>query len=355
MAADRPSFTMCWPAKGELVDSVASVPPELEFGPLRDGDDARISDLIIRMSKREKAGLRLRDKSPAYYRWMYAENPAGDAIVHSARLGERLVASFALAPKTFVIDGERVVVGKTMDMFTDPEWQGRGLMRTCTDAVFEEAGAALIPGWYVTPSVNSYPIFTGRWRYREEFSLIYRLRPIVPRLWGRRLRLPPGFTVEEVGRFDDSADELWEEVSRDYRVAQVRDAAYLNWRYVANPDHYALLALRRRGRLVGIAVLGRTLRRGISVGELMEHIHQASDVETLRLLVRVADSWAERWGCRLLQAWSVPDTQLDERLRRAGLFLRRGEVRFLLSPGFPGSAASDPQSWLLTLGDGNDV
>ena len=336
------------------MDPTAKALPEPAFGPLRDGDDALISDLVTRMSG-DRAGLRLRDKSAAYYRWMYEQNPAGRAMVHSARLGDRIVASFALAPKVFMVDGERVVVGKTMDMFTDPAWQGHGLMRRCTDAVFGAAVDAGIPGWYVTPSVNSYPIFTGRWGYREEFSLVYRLRVLRPRLLRRRLRLPRGFTVEEVTRFDHSADELWEHVSQAHRVAQVRDAAYLNWRYVENPDDYDLLAVRRDDRLVGIAVLGRTLRRGIPVGELMELIHDVDDEDALRLLVRAAARQAERGGCRLLQAWSIQDTRLDARLRRAGLRWRRGEVKFLLSPGFPGASASDPDAWYVSQGDGNDV
>ena len=331
-----------------------STQPEPEFGPLRDGDAQRVSDLITRMSG-DGAGLRLRDKSAAYYRWMYEQNPAGRAVVHSARLGDRLVASFAVAPKAFEVDGERVVVGKTMDMFTDPAWQGHGLMRTCTEAVFSEAAAAGIRGWYVTPSVNSYPIFTGRWGYREEFSLIYRLCVLRPRPLRRRVRLPPGTTVERVTRFDASADELWERAGKGYRVAQVRDASYLNWRYVENPDDYDRIGRRRDGRLVGVAVLGRTLRKGVPVGELVELVHEVGDEEALRLLVRSAASTAEEHGCRLMQAWSVRGTRFDARLRRAGMRLRRGEVKFLLSPGFPGEAAADPDAWLLTQGDGNDV
>jgi GNAT superfamily N-acetyltransferase len=327
---------------------------DLEFGPLREGDADRVSDLITRMSDGGDA-LRLRDKSAAYYRWMYETNPAGPAIVHSARSGDRIVASFALAPKVFVIDGSRRVVGKTMDMFTDPQWQGHGLMRTCTDAVFAQAAAAGIEGWYVTPSVNSYPIFTGRWGYREEFSLTYRLRPVLPRQVRWRRRLPAEVTMGEVEAFDASADELWDQVSQSFRVAQVRDAAYLNWRYVANPDHYDLLTLRRGGRLVGIAVLGRTLRRGVRVGELMELIHDPEDEDAARRLVAAAATRAADLGCRLLQAWSVPNTRQDARLRRAGLRWRRSEIRFLLSPGFPGGSSSDPDAWLLSQGDGNDV
>jgi GNAT superfamily N-acetyltransferase len=327
---------------------------EPEFGPFREGDEARVSDLVGRTSA-ARTGLRLRETGPEYYRWMYAQNPAGRAIVHSARVGDRIVASFAVAPKIFVIDGERLVVGKTMDMFTDPQWQGRGLMRRCTEAVFEEALDAGIRGWYVTPSENSYPIFTGRWGYREEFSLGYRFGPLRPRGWGRRLRLPSGFTAEAVGRFDHSADALWREVARGHRVAQVRDSTYLNWRYVANPDRYDLLTLRRDRHLVGIVVLGQTLRRRVPVGELVELIHSADDETTLRMLVKAAAVRAESRGCVLLQAWTVPGTRLDERLRRAGLRWRRGTVKFLLSPGFPGAASGDPDAWLLSQGDGNDV
>lgn len=328
--------------------------PELEFGEFRPGDERRVSELIRRMSG-DGPGLRLRDKSPAYYRWMYEENPSGGAIVHSARRGDEIVASFALAPKSFVIDGERVVVGKTMDMFTDPGWQGQGLMGRCTAAVFRDAAAAGIPGWYVTPSVNSYPIFSDRWGYREPFSLVYRLGVVPPGRLLRRRRLPTGYGQEEVAAFDGAADELWEQVSKGVRVAQVRDAAYLNWRYVANPDTYDLLGLRRQGRLVGIAVLGWTLRRGVRVAELMELVHDPADERTLRLLVRSAAARAGERGARLLQAWSLPGTRLDGRLRRAGLRWRRSEIKFLLSPDFPGAAASDPDAWLLSQGDGNDV
>ena len=201
--------------------------------------------------------------------------------------------------------------------------------------------------------MNSYPIFTGRWGYREEFSLIYRLRVLRPRPLRRRLRLPPGFTVEEVGGFDGSADELWEEVSLDYRVAQVRDAAYLNWRYVANPDHYDLLDASAARPTGGDRGAGKDAPpRHSGGGTDGDSSTTVNDEDTLRLLVGAADVVGGTGGCRLLQAWSVPDTRLDARLRRAGLRWRRGEIKFLLSPGFPGGAASDPEAWLVSQGTG---
>lgn len=338
--------------KEEPVESVPRRSPGLEFGPLRVGDEVHISALIDRMITERRA--RWRAVTPEYYAWMYRQNPSGDAFVHVARLEGDVVASFALAPRTFTIDGERVVVGKTMDMFTDPACQGQGLMRVCTGAVFAAAAAHDIPGWYVTPSRHSYPIFTKQWGYAEPFSLMYRVRILTPAA-RRREGLPAGYTVERPERFDATADELWDGVAPGYRVAQIRDRAYLNWRYVENPDDYDLLTLRRHGDLVGIAVVGTTMRRGVLVGEVMELVHRVHDEEVLRLLVRCASVAASRRGCRAIEAWSIPGTRLDGRLRRAGLRWRRGDIKFLLSPNFPGATSSDPESWLLSQGDGNDV
>ena len=220
--------------------------------------------------------LQLRDKSAAYYRWMYYDNPAGPAFGFLARHGDRIVSSFAVAPKVMQVGGRRVRVGKTMDMFTDPDYQGMGLIKQCAERVFAAAREAGIDGWYVTPSVNSYPIFTGKWGYREDFELIYRARiidlaavltaaqpgsggrsggsptAVFGPLLRRSPKLPAGCSVTELPRFDEQTDALWDEVAAGYGVAIVRDAAYMNWRYVDNPDDYIVLGLHRAGSLGGL-------------------------------------------------------------------------------------------------------
>jgi GNAT superfamily N-acetyltransferase len=353
---------------------------EIEFGPLSEADLAGISDLISRMSSAE-GDQRLRDKTPAYYRWMYLANPAGPAIVHLARHRGAVVSAFAVAPKIVQIDGRMTLLGKTMDMFTDPAYQGQGLIKRCTDAVFLEAAASGMDGWYVTPSVNSYPIFTGKWGYREDFRVVYRARildyscalaaAIKPSGFGRAVgavadaarrmvprrpfRLPDGYELRPMTIFGEEADHLWRKVADGYRVALVRDASYLNWRYVENPDHYWSLGLARNGTLVGIIVMTMTIRRGIRVGEIVDYVCAADDLATFRLLVHAAVADLEERGCALCQAWSIKGTRLNRRLRNAGLVFRRTDVKFLISPGFPDSAIYDPEAWLLTQGDGNDI
>ena len=73
--------------------------------------------------------------------------------------------------------------------------------------------------------------------------------------------------------FDEEFTRLWENVHDHYAIAVVRDAQYLNWRYVHNPvREYRIFAAREQGRLRGFVVLGSVLRavRGIPTGNIAE-------------------------------------------------------------------------------------
>ena len=229
-------------AAGEVhyVDAATKqqVAPRDQFRPFTEEDLGEISGLITGMSGDDEE-RHLRDKSAAYYRWMYYGNPAGPAFGFLGRHGDRIVSSFAVAPKVMQVGGRQVRVGKTKDMFTDPDYQGMGLIKQCAERVFAAAREAGIDGWYVTPSVNSYPIFKGKWGYREDLELVYRarvvdleavlaaVRPGVGRWVGRiadpprtvaaaSAQAPAGWSVTELTRFDERTDTLWAEVAGGY-------------------------------------------------------------------------------------------------------------------------------------------
>ncbi len=358
--------------------SRAQIAEQIEFSAFSTADLDGISRLITAMSD-DGANLHLRDKSPAYYRWMYFDNPTGQAFGCFARHGDRIVSSFAMAPKQVVVGGRIVRLGKTMDMFTDPDYQGMGLIRKCADRVFAEARDHGVDGWYVTPSVNSYPIFKNKWGYAEPFQPIFRARLIDPRAalaavspalvrrlgpqlvtrlsrWPRRrLKLPKGWTVSQPTRFGPETDQLWDAIAPTHQVALVRNASYLNWRYVDNPDDYSLWALHFQGELRGIVVTKQTIRRGLPVGDIVDLICARDDATTLRLLVRLAVDRCAAAGCAMVEAWSIRGTLFDRRLRSAGLLIARAKMPLLLSPDYPDRLLYDAEAWWLTQGDGNDV
>eukprot|EP00913_Durusdinium_trenchii_P010897 g10226.t1 len=65
-----------------------------------------------------------------------------------------------------------------------------------------------------------------------------------------------GCQVSRLDRFDERHDDLWERVGGEYPCAVVRDASYLNWKYVDQPgQEFIRLELSREGKPVAIATL----------------------------------------------------------------------------------------------------
>lgn len=356
----------------------ARVRSEISVAPLSEDDFPDISSLITGMVGFNDSELHLRDKSAKYYRWMYLDNPMGHAVVIGARHRGKLVASFAIAPKLMHLPGGERIVGKTMDMFTHPDYQGMGLMSMVASAAFAAAVDAGMNILFVTPSVNSYPIFKHKYGYREDFEVVYRAQLLQPgallawklpalgkplgraidavfRLAGsvRRDRLPSGFVATVDPEFGEPEEELWRRVAQSFSVATVRSATYLNWRYSENPDEYTVLKLHDEGQLVAFIVLKETLRRGMRIGEIVDFVYSPQDRDTFCKLIRLAKSHFREAGVVLCETWAIPGSAQERHFIRAGLIHRRASLKFLLSPNFP--APVDRDIWLVTQGDGNDV
>ncbi|MFN8060130.1 MAG: hypothetical protein U0Q12_13325 [Vicinamibacterales bacterium] len=174
---------------------------------------------------------------------------------------------------------------------------------------------------------------------------------------GRR-RDSAGLRSAAIERFGEEADRLWARVSREIGCAVVRDASYLNWKYVEQPGQdYRCLGVWEGAELRGCAVF--------TILEPDEHYHHGRAMLTdlvvppsepsvvWRLLDEVrrasAAGGADLLVCDLLCH------ALQPQLLRFG-FLEREARRFLLvSPGPEADAAGrlalEPAQWLLTRGD----
>lgn len=350
---------------------------EISYEELTPGDLPLLARLIDGMRQERDDALQIRDYSPDYYHWMYFRNPAGPAVVYAGKHEGRLVTSFAMTPKRVQFGDEVILCGKTMDMFTDPAYQGLGMINEVTTRVFGEARRRGIYMWYVTPSKNSYPIFKDKWNYFEPFQVNYvvkildysvtlgaavrlRLAGLVAGSvldLGTRLRTRNPtltFRVSQEQAFGHETDDLWAR-SHGYGVALVRDATYMTWRYIDNPDRYEISKFFQGPALRGILVTKLTRRRGIKVGEIVDVVAAPADAEVRRAMLGHALSGFRDQGCAIAQAWAIENCSWEGELRAAGIGRRRRKMAFLLSPDAPRPAFHDASSWFLTQGDGNDL
>jgi hypothetical protein len=164
-------------------------------------------------------------------------------------------------------------------------------------------------------------------------------------------------SIREIGRFCDRHDELWQRMAESLACAVVRDASYMNWKYVDQPGQdFVRLDVFDGDTLVGAAVLALrepdqayAYRRALLVDVLVPLTNRRA----LSQVLQAASSAAAARDADAL--WCLhTGSHLSRALRQAGFVFRRPERFLLIDPGISGAARDEvlsPDAWFLTQGD----
>jgi len=317
-------------------------------------------------------------RSPRYWRWYCGENPAGGSACIVALRNGRVVGMLGDTYMRFCVAGRQVraaLLGELRVLESERSWRCCiGLMeQSVARAVADQVamGYAFTVRSAVELSHRLGAVRLGRIPVYGGFVNVPRLLqgrgvPPVPSLAGW-LAQPLLGTREGSrragdldirlleGPFDRSFDELWGAVGGRRTVAAVRDAAYLNWRYVQCPDRrYRRLAAFRAGKPQGLAVFRSKPKR--RTGYLLELFARNDCATTLRaLLERAVASLAEE-GVGLVTG-SFPAASAE-----AAMLAEMGFQRWVtglwnmhlvvVSDPAPGPRPQlDASNWYFSLGD----
>ncbi|MBW1782071.1 MAG: GNAT family N-acetyltransferase [Deltaproteobacteria bacterium] len=263
----------------------------------REGDEEQ----ILRLRQQVFGDLDPVRLKPSTWRWQFRHNPAGEAFCALAEDQGRIVGQYAVIPSRFSVQGKETVFALSCDTMIHPDYRRQGLFTTLAQEVYRriESERRITTVWGF-PNEVSLPGFTRHlsWRLLTVFPLrVVPLRPIailrhlLPLKKGTR-KVPenmeegapvgvsgsvrdfpdiPGLMVEPITRFEKTFDALWNRNRRLAPVIQIRDAAYLNWRYLGAPDfHYRPFAIRFEERLIGYMVIRTMTLMGHFFGVLAD-------------------------------------------------------------------------------------
>jgi NAD(P)-dependent dehydrogenase (short-subunit alcohol dehydrogenase family)/acyl carrier protein len=165
-------------------------------------------------------------------------------------------------------------------------------------------------------------------------------------------------SVRPIEAFDERHDRLWNEVAPGVRCGVVRDASYLNWKYVSQPGQlFTRFEIAHGERVVGVAVWMVRPPDGVyryGRAFLVDLVAPLHDEALLQQVVKAACRAIEGEGVDALLCHHI-SPELTRALRGAGFHLRQPE-RFLLvdteglSPDQLDIVLS-PDGWLVTHGD----
>jgi GNAT superfamily N-acetyltransferase len=252
--------------------------------------------------------------------WWFARNPAG-SLMSVARDNGRVIGVASHSLYRMVLGGEAQTASFSVHATTDPAARGRGVfvgLERKHEQEAQERGVAVVLAFASAPTA---PLFLGPLGWTE----ISRYR-----IWMRPLPFG-GKAGAAVAGFDHSGD-----AAADWPNHVVRDAAYLNWRYLESPRDY--VAFRASG---GYAVLGHKRHRGRDVALVADLAGPA------RPLLRACIAGVKP-GTRLV--FAVPARGQEAAYLACG-FVPTPRTLHFMGKALAGRLDTDPRAWRFTLGD----
>jgi GNAT superfamily N-acetyltransferase len=327
---------------------------------------------------------------PSFYEWQFRANPfLPDDIEEGCLLAiedKRVIGYLGFIFAPFRVHGRVVSGGYPVHLLVHPQYRGKGLATSLYRKLMERveiaAGTAINPltrGLYLRLGCRYFgelPRWIGILDPEACMALLpdpTQSRAIVAR---RQIPAPP-FPEQAyllTGRFNRAMDDLWTRLATDLPVASMRNAAYLNWRYMAHPVfRYETVVLEDSGRwsAVGIFRVENVRDRQEQVMRVMEFLAQA---ESQQALARALVAEAHRRRCAIADFFGLSERPIRG-LVSSGFFHEHEEPelnlpflfqpldhkrlkqtfvcwsRVCLSDGVP--AHADLSSWYISKGDGD--
>jgi hypothetical protein len=314
-----------------------------------------------------------------YHRWQYQDNPAGIAMAALAMEGERVLGQFGALPIRLRIDGRDGLAAVALNVATEPAHRRQGMFAALgkrSDLLMDQANVSAA---FAMPNESSFPGFVTHLGYTHAGDIPFLVRPVnVGRLVRARVPLPglqalvglasspfvrrlpprprdfPGLRVEEVAAFDGRFDRLWKRLRDRHPVMVVRDALYLNWRFLAIPlREYVCLLATEADVPRGYAVLRVAELLGLRAGLLVDFIVAPGEARAAEALLSHALSWFADEDVDLLATLMLPHTFEYRMLRRYRFWPL--PKRLLPQPfrlvARDGPLVRDVRNWFFTLGD----
>jgi GNAT superfamily N-acetyltransferase len=255
--------------------------------------------------------------------WWFARNPAG-SLMSVARTDGRVIGVASHSLYRMALDGAERLATFSVHATTDASARGLGIFPALERRHEEQAearGAAVVLAFASKPTE---PIFLGPLGWTE----VGRLR-----IWARPLPgvLRPRSRAESVDRFTFEGD-----AAAAWPNHVVRDAAYLNWRYLESPRGYCAFA---HGE--GYAVLGHKRHRGTPIALVADLVGDPRPLLEACLA-------AARPGSRAV--FAVPAPEHRPAYAALGFVPSPLSLHFMGKP-LAGRLDPDPRAWRFTLGD----
>ena len=333
-----------------------------------------------------------RQNSRDFFHWLYYQNPAGKSYSHVIEDNGEILAFWGAVPQRVWIRNDEVKACLTAQLMSNSKVLGSTLylarevyqvlaqngvkltfafMNKNSSTILEHLNWELIdiplllrvvqPGVMLRYLSNSKKLpkpiapLLNRFSYSlDHISNLLRAKPYIN----------SSVDIEEINQFDDEFNQLWNTVKQRIGISVIRDANYLNWRYVDKPkSNHRIVMAKLKDNLQGYIVTTVEQRFGMRHGVILDILTIPDNFSTAFTLLNYAIKTMINEGAEVISALSLKNEYYFK-------FLRLCNFRHVPSKFFPQEdyfgtrpvildTKTDnkvrPQNWYFTWGDHDDM
>ncbi len=292
------------------------------------------------------------------WRWQYEQNPCGHEIVVAQAEGGGIVGHYACLPARAKVRDRIVQCSQGVDSMVNGEYRRRlkseGLFLKTARFYFDEHGVPARNAYgYGFPNKKALRLGMKMLAYRPAFSPVPALaRNLFEHADDSDLDTDIRQIVE-LDKLDNRVDRLWEGLADQVSLGTVRDARYLNWRYLDCPHaRYVVFALAdAAGELRGLYI-GRENWSGPPIFALAELLVSDDDQQAIVALLAHAVAEARVRGQQRVEFWCRPGSRVFDCVSSHGFKVEDSPFHLCIKP-YDETLDLDwiQDNWYFSIGD----
>jgi ribosomal protein S18 acetylase RimI-like enzyme len=342
----------------------------------------------IRKILREVGSHNVEIYNDRYWDWQYKDLPTGISFVYAAWDGDKIIGYFHVPVYQAFINGQIQLIGNVQDVAVISDFRGMGVFRSLAEFANQDLDAAELDFLYTFPNKSSIrtfrsynnfspictlpsyfrPIDTGRMLQEKSglLGLARILGPVVDFLlnvFSKSISLDSisldDVSVRHFTEIDESVESVFREYGRSFSNHIIRDAAWLDWRYLRSVrGRHQILGLIESGQVTAAVVLKEETIMNASACVVMDFAFTNGKEKSLLYLIQniLRNSKHTEWDSSLM--YISGSSPFLASLKRLG-FIQVPEFvnpRVLNLLGRSANQFSEESfiqkdNWLVTLGD----
>jgi Acetyltransferase (GNAT) domain len=208
---------------------------------------------------------------------------------------QKTAAIYAVFSVKFKIGNQIYDATQSLDTITDIDYRGKGLFITLAQDVYKKAqenGAALVYGF---PNGDSIHGFKKKLQWEVLDPVPFLIKPLKSKYFTNKIKALsffPNINLSFTGfsknkdyklitkrEFPEEVDQIWNQFSKDIKIAVHRDKKYLEWRYLQKPnqDYQIVHCYDLTNKYLGFVIYAIKEKHNGRIGYIMEMLYDIND------------------------------------------------------------------------------